>query len=349
MAVGKSIHSAVAVVMAGGSGTRFFPLSRKALPKQFLCLFSDQSILAETIDRVQPVVGPTNVFVCSAEQQRDLLAKHVGKDVGLFLEPAPRNTAPCLMWSVLGLKTLKREPSEVIVALPADHFVRDEQKFRSLLHQAIAFAAVKNNIVTLGITPSSPHTGYGYIEAGDGWEAGFSHVSRFIEKPDTKRAADFFSKKNFFWNAGIFVGTLQAFEEAFKRHQPEAWASLSNAEGDNRRLRYLQLKSEPIDTAVMEKENGLAVLPTGDIGWSDVGSWNALYDLRSRVPGESLALQGQLESLMSQGCLVWTRADKKVALLGVNDLIIVDTGEFLMVADRSQDQKVREVAQKLDP
>jgi len=347
--VAKSTHSAIAVVMAGGSGTRFFPLSRKALPKQFLSLFGEQSILPATIDRVQPVVGPSNVFVCSAEQQSDLLRQHVGKDVGLFLEPAPRNTAPCLMWSVLGLKTLQRSPSEVIVALPADHYVRDEQKFRALLEQAIEFAAAKNNIVTLGITPSSPHTGYGYIEAGDAWEGGFSHVARFIEKPDTKRASEFFAKKSFFWNAGIFVGTLQAFEDAFKKHQSEAWSSLATAEGDARRLRYLQLRSEPIDTAVMEKEESLAVLPTGDIGWSDVGSWNALYDLRARIPGESVALEGQLESLQSQGCLVWADPKKKVALLGVKDLIIVDTGDCLMVADRGQDQKVRELAQKLDP
>ncbi len=333
--------------MAGGSGTRFFPLSRKALPKQFLSLFGGQSLLAETIDRVQPVVGPSNVFVVSAEAQAELVHQHVGRDVGVFLEPAARNTSPCLMWTVLGLKQLRRDSSEVIVALPADHYVRDEEKFRDLLSRAIQFAAEENTIVTLGITPSSPHTGYGYIEAGEGWAAGHSRVARFIEKPDSRRAAEFLAKKNFFWNAGIFVGTLGAFEAAFARHQPEAWTSLSSSTGEERRQRYTQLKGEPIDTAVMEKESGLAVLPTGDIGWSDVGSWNALYELRAKTPGENV--MGSGEAVQSEGCLVLAAPDKKVALLGVKNLIIVDTGDCLLVADRSEDQKVRDLAQKLDP
>jgi len=346
--VDKVSARALAVVMAGGSGTRFFPLSRKHLPKQFLSLFGGQSLLAESIDRMEPVVGPGNVFVVSAESQAELLAKHVGRDVGLFLEPAARNTAPCLMWTLLGLRELRRDPNEVLVAVPADHYVRDEARFQALLRQAIAFASEQKVIVTLGITPTSPHTGYGYIAAGEKWVGDFSRVVSFIEKPDAMKAAELFASKNFFWNAGIFVGTLSAFEAAFERHMTTAWRTLSGSEPGERARHYLALKSEPVDTAVMEKERALAVLPTGDIGWSDVGSWNALYELRAGSPGESVVLEGTLEALQSSGCLV-SAPGKKVALLGVKDLIIVDTGDCLLVANREQDQKVRAIAEKLDP
>ncbi len=339
---------AVAVVMAGGSGTRFFPLSRKALPKQYLPLFSEKSLLKETIDRVEPLVGKGNVFLCSAASQSLLAKEHAGPGVGFFFEPEAKNTAPCLMWAVLGLLESGHAESEVMVALPADHFVRDGEKFRTSLALAIDLAQRENILVTLGITPSSPHTGYGYIEGKEKWgSTPFLKVAGFIEKPELARAQVFFKQKTYFWNAGIFVGTLQSFRAAFERHLQSSWNNLTTAKGPARDAVYLSLKAESIDTAVMEKETSLVVLPVGDIGWSDVGSWSALADLLTG--GDSIsnhALNGGVESVDSQGCFV--SSQKKVALLGVRNLIVVDTEDCLLIASRSHDQQVREIAKILD-
>lgn len=345
---GVKSSPAVAVVMCGGSGTRFWPMSRKTLPKQYLSLFGDRSLLQDTLDRVRPVVGENNLFICSAENQREIAQRQAGKGVGIFLEPQAKNTAPCLMWSVLGLLDLGRAETEVMVALPADHFVRDAEKFQKALSAAVALAAREGVLVTLGITPSSPHTGYGYIEGREKWgEGDFLKVSRFVEKPDLPRAQEFFRQKTYFWNAGIFVGTLKAFRGAFEKHTPQSWNALRTTSGAERARAYAGVKAEPIDTAVMEKEARLAVLPVGDVGWSDVGSWNALAELLGgNNPSGNHSLGGEIHAVDSQSCFV--AAQKKVALLGVENLIVVDTPDFLLVADRDHDQRVREIATKLD-
>lgn len=334
--------------MAGGSGTRFWPLSKKTYPKQYLKLFGQRTLIQQTVERLLPINAHENIFICSGKSQSTLLREQLPDIRNLILEPMARNTAPCLMLTVSHLLKKGYPLSTVMVVLPADHHIADEPRFHTVLKNAIRFAAKEDALVTLGIVPASPHTGYGYIEAGDKVSDGVQKTKRFVEKPSLEKAQGFLAAKNFYWNAGIFVWSLASIVKAFETYTPEDWGKIqsANTEAEFQTI-FSQVKSQPIDIAVFEKAKNVYTVPADGIGWSDVGSWNALYEMRSENSA-NVVLEGAVESFDSSGCLVNLTSGRKVALVGVKDLIIVENDGVLMIASREKDQLVRNAAEKLD-
>lgn len=331
----------VAVIMAGGSGTRFWPASRPDLPKQFLKLVGAKSLIQETFDRISAVVAPEDIHICAGASQKELFARELPSFKNLILEPEARNTAPCLMLSLHALLKSGYSADTVMVVLPADHHIQDTPGFEKVLKRAIGCARETGGLLTLGIVPTGAHTGYGYIEA-PGAPAEVLKVKRFVEKPSQAKAEEFLEAGHYYWNSGMFVWTLGALEAAFAKHTPADWQKISAAGA----AAYKDVSPQPIDVAVMEKAQNIFVVPA-DIGWSDVGSWDALYQLRAKKPGENIVLSGQCASIESHGCLVKVSSQLKIALVGVSDLVIVeDKGSFLIVP-RAKDQLVREAAKAL--
>lgn len=327
--------------MAGGSGTRFWPASRTDLPKQFLKLVGTRSLIRETVERISSVVAPKDIHICAGTSQKALLAQELPDIRNLILEPEARNTAPCLMLSLHSLLKAGYAESTVMVVLPADHHIQDETGFGKTIRKAVATAKETGGLLTLGIVPTGPHSGYGYIEA-PGAPNDVLRVKRFVEKPSHAKAQEFIETGHYYWNSGMFVWTLGALKTAFEKHAPADWQKVCT-QGEKA---YAQLTAQPIDVAVMEKAQNIFVLPT-DIGWSDVGSWDALYQLRAKNPGENVTLSGQCTAIQSEGCLVKVSPQLKVALVGVNDLIVVEDKGALLIVPRAKDQLVREAAKAL--
>jgi mannose-1-phosphate guanylyltransferase len=336
----------LALIMAGGSGTRFWPLSRKDFPKQFLPLLGDKSLIAQTAERVRSILAGDHLYVVSTARQETLLKVYL-PEAKRILEPEGRNTAPCLMLALVELMRAGFSRDVVMAVLPADHYIADEEMFRTTLKRAAAVAVETKGLVTLGIVPASPHTGYGYIEADTATTVpgGIGHqVRRFVEKPDRKTAENFLRQRNFFWNGGIFVWTLGALADAFAKFLPQDWARMSayRTPAELEAI-YRTIESRPVDVAVLEKADNIYVIPVS-MGWSDVGSWNALYELRSDGAGANVVVSGDVKSRESRGCLVQVGDKTRVALVGVENLVIVERDGVLLIADRGHDQLVRDIS-----
>ena len=335
----------VAVIMAGGSGTRFWPASTEKLPKQFLTLTSARSLIQETWDRIAPCVNEKNIYVCSTRSQQSLVREHLPK-ASLILEPVGRNTAACIALSVSHLLKKNVSPDTVMFVLPADHHISDSDAFHAHLKDAMDSASRSNVLVTLGIPPTHAHTGYGYIEAERTASSGSVHqVIRFIEKPDARTAEECVKKDNFFWNGGIFIWKLSSIVNAFEEWMPDLWKTISSSSDLDHA--YASLPSIPIDKGILEKARNVAVVPA-HMGWSDVGSWSALYDLLKKASRQNIVQGGQLESIDSQGCLVRVPSSQKVALIGVEDLMVIEENGRLLITHRSKDQLVREASGRLE-
>jgi mannose-1-phosphate guanylyltransferase len=336
----------IALILAGGSGTRFWPSSRKDFPKQYLSLFGPRSLIQGTVDRVQKIIPSERIFICSTMDQEPLVKKQLPEISHLILEPQGRNTAVCLMLSVLHLEREGISSDTPMAVLPADHFIKDETRFLNVLQFGFDYARTSRGLITLGIIPESAHTGYGYIEASPG-EA-VRKVRRFIEKPDKATAEIFLKDPNFYWNSGMFLWTLGTLREAFVRWMPETFNPLAQCASDkDLETFYASVPSVSIDVGVMEKATNGYVIPAA-LGWSDVGSWDALYRLRATKPGENVCLSGKLKTENSSGCLVKVSPDRSIALVGAHHLVIVEEGNRILVTDRNQDQKVRAVARAFE-
>ena len=340
-----------AVIMAGGAGTRFWPASRSLRPKQLLPLAgsSDEPLLAATVRRLSPLVTPDRVVVVTGEHLAEGTTKAVPgvpRDQ-ILCEPAPRNTAPCIAWAnaVIG----KMDPDALVAVLPSDHFITDEPAFRKVLEIALDTAA-KGRVTTIGIVPTRPETGYGYIELGDDLGGGVRAVARFVEKPDRARAEAFVAGKKHLWNAGMFFFRAKDMTSLVARHLPELAKGVDAIGADPGSLKsvFPTLPSISIDHGVMEKAEGLAVVP-GDFGWNDVGSWQSAWELADRdangnaVPEGSMALEASNNLIRSLG----SRKDKVIALVGVDDLVVVDTDDALLVIPRDRAQDVRLIVESL--
>lgn len=339
----------VTVIMAGGSGTRFWPASRKAFPKQYLSLFGTKSLIQETVERMKPLSSTKDIFICSGKSQSALLKEQLSDIPNLILEPVGRNTAPCLMLTVATLLTKGYPLSTPLLVLPADHYIGNSSVFHNLVKDAVHFASTHSALVTLGIAPTSPHTGYGYIEAGHSVEqTHFFQVKRFVEKPSLEKANEFLRSNTFYWNAGIFIWSLASISKALEDFLPEEWAQVQSAVSSRSETAlastFEKLKSQPIDTAVLERADNVFVLPALNLQWSDIGSWNALFELQSKNVSENVILSGQVRSVESTGCLVKTNTLKEIALAGVSDLVIVEDNGTLLITHRTKDQLVKEVA-----
>lgn len=336
-----------ALILAGGSGTRFWPLSRKRRPKQLLALEGEQSLLRETVNRLRPLVEPAAVWICTTRA----LAEDVRRELPdvppeqILLEPEGRNTAPAIGWSVRSMPEEARR--DVVVVLPSDHRVGDPAAFRDTL--ACAARAVKRDdrIMTLGVTPRWPETGYGYLELEpEPEEDGVRRVRRFVEKPDLGTAELYVASGIHLWNAGIFLFRGTTLLDILARLQPELHRGLEAIAAAPERVDelYPRLPADAIDYAVMEKLDAIATLPL-DCGWSDLGSWAALDEVLARDEQGNTG-RGDVLALESGGNLLFSD-EGTIAVLGVSGLVVVRTGDSVLVIPKERSQEVRKLVQEL--
>lgn len=342
------------VILCGGSGTRLWPLSRQTRPKQFLPLLSDKSLLQETATRLQGVSDVAPCIVVCHEEHRFIVAEQlqdVNVPVGsLLLEPAGRNTAPAV--ALAALTALESDPEALLLVLPSDHVILDAPAFRSRVEAARPLAQ-SGYLTTFGIVPSAPETGYGYIEEGDLLDDGAYRVARFVEKPDAERAREFVSSGRFLWNSGMFLLPAQVFLGELQTHAPQVYAAAKSAlEGAKRDMdfcrpeaaAFLSSPSVSIDYAVMEHTARAAVVPSS-IGWSDVGSYSALWEVEDK-DAHGNATQGEVVLRESNGNFV--RTEKQlVAMLGVDNLVVVATADAILVASKDCAQNVKLIVDEL--
>jgi mannose-1-phosphate guanylyltransferase len=342
------------LIMAGGRGTRFWPRSRKRNAKQVLKFFGERSLIQQTVDRLKAVIAPENIWVVTNEYLQAEIRKQLPEvpKNQIVAEPAQRNTAPCIALAAQIIS--QQDPDAILAVFPADHLILKESRFRNFVKAAFR-ASEAANIVVLGIQPRWPETGYGYIEfpknltPGDG---SVLNVTSFREKPDAKTAKKFVERGNFFWNAGMFFWRTETVLELMRRYQPESaalLASLPKFGSKNFAVKlaevYPHCDNISIDYAVIEKAEGVTGLALDDIGWNDVGSWEAVYDLAKKDTNGNAA-NGELFSEDSHGNYV--DAAKTVALVGVENLIIVDTPDALLVGQRSRAQDVSKLVKAIE-
>ena len=345
-----------ALIMAGGGGTRLWPLSRRAHPKQTLRLFGERTMFQLAVDRLRPLLPMARIFVVTAAEQVGPLAAQV-PDLpreNFIIEPMGRGTAPCIGLSALHLR--RRDPEAVMAVLTADHFIRREATFREAL-LAAAQVAEEGYLVTLGIEPTYPATGYGYIERGALLEevGGFPvyRVAQFREKPDAATAMAFLADGRYSWNSGMFIWKVSRILDEMRRLMPDLGATLAElsaaleAGNYEARLSHLwpQVRKETIDYGVMERAQRVAVLPV-EMGWSDVGSWAAVMALHEADEAGNVSL-GEHLAVATERTMVFAEGKRLIATVGVRDLIIVDTPDALLVTTPEASQQVREVVRRL--
>ncbi len=349
------------VIMAGGSGTRFWPLSRAGRPKQFLALVGEASLLRQAHDRAAAMAGADSVYIAAGLAQKEtVLAAIPGLDPSRFIgEPCPRNTAPCVGLSALRLRRL--DPEAVMVASPADHVYTRPDVLRQAIDAGVEAARGTRALVTLGIRPSRAETGYGYIEVGSLSTPGVHRVVRFVEKPDAGTAARYLRSGRFLWNSGVFVWRIGAILDAIRSCAPELWEGLGTIDAamggpDEEKVIervFTSLRAVSIDHAVLEKASEVLVVPA-DPGWSDVGSWDAVAELHAAdaagnaVTGMAGA-RPEIVNVDSRDCFVAASPEsgRSIALIGAENLVVVDTGDALLICRKGATQSVRKVVERL--
>jgi mannose-1-phosphate guanylyltransferase/mannose-6-phosphate isomerase len=348
-----------AVIMAGGSGTRFWPLSREKMPKQLLKIGSDDTLIQLTVDRVLPLVKREHVFIVTnqglaVDIGTQLTSRFGGSwDSNFILEPEAKNTAPALALSALHLNRI--DPDGIMIVLSADHAIRNVEAFRTCIATA-ASAAEQDYLVTLGIKPNRPETGYGYIKAGqpchEAGVDGVCRVERFVEKPDLATAQGYLASGQYYWNSGMFVWKVRTFLKEIERHMPSLHEGLeqvrksigSGTETEAVRGMFAQLQPVSVDYGIMEKTDRAAVVPA-DIGWSDVGSWTALEEVTDKDSSGNI-ITGNVIDIDSTDSVIY--ADKRlVATIGLRDTIVVDTPDATLVCSRDRAQDVKKVVDEL--
>jgi mannose-1-phosphate guanylyltransferase/mannose-1-phosphate guanylyltransferase/mannose-6-phosphate isomerase len=348
-----SITTIVPVVLSGGSGTRLWPVSRPERPKQLLALTAEETMLQLTVGRTKgyagvPVKRPILVANGAHAGIIDEQLAHAGiEDYLVLLEPFGRNTAPAI-----ALAALEAEPSDALLVMPSDHAITDLVAFHAAIARALPLVT-EGWLITFGITPESPDTGYGYIKMGGPCADLVHEVDRFVEKPDAARAADMLAQGNHAWNAGIFLFRADVYLAALAKHQPEMLAStrssLATAVRSGRHVSldpraFAACPSESIDYAILEHEDRVACVPVS-MGWSDVGSWDSLHAISPKDAGGN-AVRGTALALGARDCLVHTDGPR-VTLVDVNDLIVVVSQGEVMIMRRGESQKVRQVTEAI--
>jgi mannose-1-phosphate guanylyltransferase len=360
--MGKSKPVYVAI-MAGGGGTRFWPWSREKRPKQVLPIISRRSMIWETVDRLRPFVAPEKIFIVTSRSQAEDLHREVPQipEGNLLLEPVGRNTAPCLCLAALHIQ--KKDPTAVMAALPADHFISNRPGFLKTLRIAVKVASSQNFLITLGVRPTEPETGYGYIQKGGtlGTVQGLPvfRAKAFREKPTLPKARAYLRRGDYFWNSGIFIWQAGVFLEAVKKFLPRLYGEmmpLQNSLGTPRERRaleeiYARAQSVSVDYGIMEKADNVALMEA-QFSWNDVGSWAALGkiwpqdDRGNALSGETLPARGKILAIDSEGCLI-RGEEKLIAVIGLKDTIVVEAGNAFLVCPRERAQEVRKVLQAL--
>jgi mannose-1-phosphate guanylyltransferase len=348
-----------AVIMAGGGGTRLWPISRKEKPKQLLPLLGKETLFQSTIARLAKLFSPERILVVTIAE----LAREMQEQVpaipaeNYLIEPAPRGTASVVALAAAVLK--KRDPQAIMAIQTSDHYIRNRDLFHYLIKTAFDVAD-KNYLVTLGITPTFPSTAYGYIQQGEALDGDYKYpvymVKRFKEKPDEATAQQLLRSGEHSWNSGMFVWRADTILAEIQKQMPElfkivkeiasAWDTAER--NDVLQSHWYDLQNQTIDYGIMEKADQVAVLPASGLGWSDVGSWDSLFDILMPDMHGNVATSAQHLALETNNTLVYSNNDERlVVTIGVDDMVIVDAGDVLMICKVDQSQKVREVVEHL--
>lgn len=339
-----------AVILAGGSGSRLWPLSRQNLPKQFLLLDGDASLLQTTIDRLSPLIDAKQVLIVTQEAHAKGEAYHALLPYQTLFEPVARNTAPAIALAAAYLMVDGSDP--IMVVLPADHVIKDEAGFRAHLKVAIQ-AAESGKLVTFGIQPTRPDTGFGYVKAHQSAIPDICAVERFTEKPDSITAERFLKDGGYYWNSGMFVWRASVILAEIQQHLPAVYKVIQDIIAESRKKGTFQqavekhfqaMPSISIDYGVLERSSRVSLVPC-DIGWNDVGSWQAVHEIAAKDANGN-SLQGNIIALDCKNSLI--RAEKRlVAAIGVEDLCVIETADAVLISRSDQTQRVREVVDVL--
>jgi mannose-1-phosphate guanylyltransferase len=349
---------AVFVIMGGGSGTRFWPLSRGKRPKQFLNILGQRSLIEETFLRISPLADEERIYLVINQAQRKL-TRGIFKDRGVQVleEPHGRNTAPCIG---LAAVHIKRKWGDIPMAvLPADHFIGDGELFRTTLRAGLELSQ-GGGMVTIGIPPTKPETGYGYIKRGRIYDSvgGLEvfKVDRFVEKPDEKRALQYIREGNYLWNSGIFIFQVDVILREIGKYLPKLHRGLVKIQGlvDGSRYWgtlkkvYSELESISIDYGIMERTEEPVYTIAGNFGWSDVGSWQALFEMKvDQKDASGNIVEGLTTIIDSRNNFIVNRSGKVAAVLGANEMLVVITPDAVLVGDLNRSQEVRAIAQEM--
>ncbi len=351
-----------AVIMAGGGGTRLWPLSRRDRPKQMMKIFGNQTLFSISVRRLQPVMTPDRIFVVTVEDQAKILSSQVPSlpRTNFILEPSPRGTA-----SVVGLaaiKLRKRNPDCVMAVVTADHYIADEAKFQELL-QAACELALEGDLVTLGITPRYPDAGYGYIHRGErrGVFKGFESfcVRAFKEKPDRALAEEYVKSGEFAWNSGMFVWKVDSILCEIERQMPDLYRGLeeidlalgSAVEGETIDRVWSKLESQTVDFGIMEGAKNVSVIPADDLGWCDVGGWARMFEVKDQDKRGNVIQAEKSLLIDTENSLIYqdesAGAGRLIVALGLENMIVVDMGDVLLVCPKEQSESVRRIVSLL--
>lgn len=335
------------VIMAGGVGTRFWPKSRQSMPKQFLdILGTGKSFIRQAYERFAKIVPPENFLVVTNDRYKSLVLEHI-PEIGasqVLCEPVGRNTAPCIAYAAYTL--MKRDPNAEMIVTPSDHLILNEEDFLSIIGECLDFAERHDALMTVGIKPTRPETGYGYIQVSDSQP--ISKVKCFTEKPNLELAQTFIQCGEFYWNSGIFIWKVRSIIEAFEKYLPEhhqLFSSVMQAAGTEAERRVVEIafsecRAISIDYGIMEKADNVYVR-CGEFGWSDVGTWGSVYQhsrkdrYANTIPAEGCYLYDTRSSIVS------LPAGKIAVISGLKEYIVVDTDDVLMICPRAEEQNIK--------
>ncbi|NNE32993.1 MAG: mannose-1-phosphate guanylyltransferase [Winogradskyella sp.] len=341
--------------MAGGVGSRFWPVSTQDFPKQFHdMLGTGETLIQKTFNRLANLIPEENIFILTNERYNDLVFEQLPSvtERQVVLEPAMRNTAPCILYA--SLKIQKENEAAVMIVAPSDHWIEDETAFSDNVKTAFDYCESNDALMTLGIKPTFPNTGYGYIEYDKASTTEIKSVNQFREKPNYDTAKSFIDQGNFLWNAGIFMWSAKTVISAFKNNQPELFKLFENGfsvyntefEEDFIKENYPKADNISVDYALMEKSENVFVIPA-TFDWNDLGTWGSLYDKLDKDDAENAIVNSKVLAEDASGNMIRSRKDKIVVVDGLKDYIIVDKDEVLLIFPKSKEQGIKQVLQNV--